>query len=85
MNVGSPSAASSLYNVVNIFWIFTSLGRLIWIVFACFVAIFASSWMLDFTNCNRESIACSVSWTRFNCLERLKIVRKDYGSVNERY
>ena len=60
------SAASSEYKVVKIVWMFTSLGKLIWTVFACFVTIFASLLMFVWTNSSSEFTVSSLSHAKFN-------------------
>ena len=66
INFDLPSAALSEYRVVKISWMLTSLGKLMWIVFACFVTILASLWIFVWTNCKRESTVSSLSWAKLS-------------------
>ena len=71
INFDLPSAALSEYRVVKISWMLTSLGKLMWTVFACFVTILASLWIFVWTNCKRESTVSSLSWAKLSYVCRV--------------
>lgn len=64
---GLPLDALSEYSVLKIFCTLTSLGMLMWTVFACFVTILASGWVFSFTNFKSTSTVSLLSRARLSC------------------